>query len=128
MHMDAAKGTYVSNLWLSDLEASDEIQLTRGTATHTLPRWSPDGRLITFLSTRPLPEGIVEKAEKGGAKPADTQLWALDVRGGEPRPLTTLEHDVKMYEWRGDDTIVFAAEEGPTLYERKTKERKDTYV
>ncbi len=128
MHMDAAKGTYVSNLWLSDLGAGEEIQLTRGTATHTLPRWSPDGRLITFLSTRPLPEGIAEKAEKGGAKPADTQLWALDVRGGEPRPLTTLEHDVKTYEWRGDDTIVFAAEEGPTLYERKTKERKDTSV
>jgi dipeptidyl aminopeptidase/acylaminoacyl peptidase len=123
MGMDAAKGTYVSNLWMSDLESGDEIQLTRGTAINMHPRWSPDGRLITFLSTRPLPEGV---AEKRGGRPADTQLWALDMRGGEPWPLTTLERNVKMYEWRGAGTIVFAADEDPTHHERQEKERKDT--
>jgi dipeptidyl aminopeptidase/acylaminoacyl peptidase len=123
MKMDAAKGTYVSNLWMNALDGSNEIQLTRGTATNTMPRWSPDGRLITFLSTRPLPEGV---AENKTAKPAETQLWALNVRGGEPWPLTTLERDVKMYEWLDGDSILFASDEDPTLYERRMKERKDT--
>ncbi|MCW8984046.1 MAG: prolyl oligopeptidase family serine peptidase, partial [Thermoanaerobaculales bacterium] len=121
--MDAAKGTYVSNLWMYGPDGSSAIQLTRGTATNTMPRWSPDGRLITFLSTRPLPDGV---ADNKTAKPAETQLWALNVRGGEPWPLTTLERDVKMYEWLDGDSILFASDEDPTLYERRLKERKDT--
>jgi dipeptidyl aminopeptidase/acylaminoacyl peptidase len=123
VNMDSAAGTYVSNLWLSSLADDEQIQLTRGTATHTRPRWSPDGRLITFLSTRQLP---AKTAGQSAAKPDTTQLWAMNFRGGEPWPLTTLERGVKFYEWRDEDTIVIAAEEVPTLHEREVQNRKDT--
>ena len=123
VNMDSTAGTYVSNLWLSSLTDDEQIQLTRGAATHTRPRWSLDGKLITFLSTRPLP---AEAAGQSAAKPDTTQLWAMNFRGGEPWPLTTLERGVKSYEWRSEDTIVIAAEEAPTLHEKKVQKRKDT--
>jgi dipeptidyl aminopeptidase/acylaminoacyl peptidase len=55
---DKEKGESVSNLWLSSLTEKKELQLTRGTVTHSAPRWSPDGALISFLSTRALPESV----------------------------------------------------------------------
>ena len=53
--VDPDKGP-VSNLFLSGLTERREIQLTRGSVTHSSPRWSPDGKVVSFLSTRPLPE------------------------------------------------------------------------
>ncbi len=54
--MDKEKDRSISNLFLSFLETKKEIQLTRGSASHNAPRWSPNGETIAFLSTRPLPK------------------------------------------------------------------------
>ncbi len=116
--MNEDEGRRVSNLYLSSLADGREIQLTRGRATHSRPRWSPDGRRIAFLSTRPLPD----KAE--GA--ASTQLWLIDPSGGEPWPLTRSERAIRAFEWKDGDTILFLAQEDPSLYEREVKKRKDT--
>ncbi len=118
--MDKDKGERVSNLWLSSLTEKKELQLTRGNFTHSGPRWSPDGALISFLSTRPLPES---------AKKEDlskSQLWLLNPSGGEPWHLTEFERGIQAYGWKDKDTIVFAAQEDAALYERQAKEKKDT--
>ena len=39
--------------------------------------------------------------------------------------MTDFERGIQQFEWLDDDTILFSAEEDPTLYERQTKERKD---
>lgn len=116
--VDTEKGQRVSNLWLSSLTEKKEVQLTRGNYTHASPRWSPDGQRLSFLSTRPLPK----------AKPdlAPAQLWLMSPFGGEPWPLTEFERGVRAYEWRDKDSLVFAAQEDPTQYERAIKEKKDT--
>ncbi len=116
--MDKEKGQRVSNLFLSSLGEDREVQLTRGDHTHSAPRWSPDGKLIAFLSTRPLPE----KKEDA----ASSQLWLIDPAGGEPWPLTSFERRVRSFEWRDTATIIFLAEEDPSLYEQEVKKRKDT--
>ena len=119
--MDKEKGERVSNLFLSSLTEKKEIQLTRGPYKHTEPRWSPDGALISFLSTRPLPETVKEKEEL-----EKSQLWLISPNGGEPWHLTEFKRGVVDYGWMGKDTLVIAAQEDPTLYEQTIKERKDT--
>jgi len=76
-----------SALWLADWAGDTSVQLTRGESVSE-PRFSPDGRYLGFLSTRPAGER--------------TQLWVLDRRGGEPRQLTHVSGELTGYEWSPD--------------------------
>jgi dipeptidyl aminopeptidase/acylaminoacyl peptidase len=107
--MDKDRGRSVSNLYLSSLTSDVEIQLTRGSYSHSSPRWTPAGDLISFMSSRPLPD------KQGDA--ASSQLWLINPAGGEPWPLTSFERGISSYDWKDDETIIFSAQEDPTLYE-----------
>lgn len=122
---DKEKNERVSHLMLSSLTEKKEIQLTRGQSNESNPRWSPDGELIAFISTRPLPKG---KAQGGGDGKPRPQIWLINPFGGEPWPLTHSERAVRSLEWADAQTIIFAAQEDPTLYERTLKEKKDTSI
>ena len=114
---DKEKDGRASSLFLSSLTEKKEIQLTRGTEDHSQPRWSPNGELISFLSTRPRPKQTPEQAR--------AQLWLMNPFGGEPWHLTEFERGIRAYEWIDQDTIVFSGEEDPSLYEREIKKKKD---
>jgi TolB protein len=53
-------------LWLMTADGGDPLQLTYGEFDATMPRWSPDGRWIAYISN------------EGG----NTSLWTVDVPGG----------------------------------------------
>ena len=114
---DKEKDGRISNLYLSSLTEKKEIQLTRGTDDVSSPRWSPSGDMIAFMSSRALPK----------PKPdfAHNQLWLMNVGGGEPWHVTEFERGIQQFEWLDSNTILFSAEEDPSLYERDTKEHKD---
>jgi dipeptidyl aminopeptidase/acylaminoacyl peptidase len=114
---DKDKDVRVSNLYLSSLSDGKALQLTRGTDDISNPRWSPTGETIAYLSSHALPK---PKPDAGSS-----QIWLLASAGGEPWPVTESERGIKQFEWLGNDTILFSAEEDPSLYERQTKERKD---
>jgi dipeptidyl aminopeptidase/acylaminoacyl peptidase len=76
-----------SALWMADWAGTQSVQLTRGESVSE-PRFSPDGRYLSFLSARPA-EG-------------KTQLWVLERRGGEPRQLSHVSGEVTGYEWSPD--------------------------
>ena len=119
--VDTDKDGGVANLFLSSLTEKREIQLTRGTDNNSSPKWSRDGRLIAFISNRQLPK----PPKEGPGKPSPTQIWLINPFGGEPWPLTHSERGVRSFDWVGSDAILAAAEEDPSLYERKEEEKRD---
>ena len=84
---------YVSAIYLAPTGASGDAeprQITTGTSRDTAPRWSPDGQRLAFLSDRT----------------GTTQLYLLDLRGGEAQQITTLERGVSNPVWSPDGTRV----------------------
>src|SRR5579863_278563 len=108
---DKDKDLRVGNLYLSNLSDGKAVQLTRGTDEISNPRWSPSGEMIAYLSSHALPK---PKPDTGS-----TQIWMMNSAGGEPWPVTESERGVKQFEWLNDDTILFSAEEDPSLYEQQ---------
>ncbi len=78
-----------SDIWMVSWDGKESVHLTYSPEPESSPRWSPDGRYLSFLSSRP-----------GVAK--GNQVWVLDRRGGEAYQLTELKQKVSACEWSPD--------------------------
>jgi dipeptidyl aminopeptidase/acylaminoacyl peptidase len=86
---DTAEDKYDEDIWMTATDGSGSVQLTYTGEDETQPKWSPDNKWISFLSSR-------EKAKE------KTQLWLMDRRGGEARQLTELKVNISDYHWSPD--------------------------
>lgn len=127
---EEGEDTRVSRLWLSRLEGGGTPpkprQLTRKPGDISSPRLSPDDRHVAFLSDRELPGR--DEDEGDDSNEAETQLWALPLGGGEAFPVTRFERSPVDFGWIDAETLVVAAPEAPSEWERERKEAKDTAV
>jgi dipeptidyl aminopeptidase/acylaminoacyl peptidase len=78
-----------SHIWMISFDGKTERQMTSSQESESAPRWSPDGRYLSFTSSRPGPA-------KGN------QVWLLDRDGGEAFQLTELKGRLQGYEWSPD--------------------------
>ena len=86
--VDSAKDRNVSHVWMTSWDGTHTIQATSSTSSESTPRWSPDGRYLSFLSSR------------GGAD--DDQLWLMDRMGGEAEMVTHVKGGISDYAWSPD--------------------------
>src|SRR5882672_9412804 len=77
-----------SAIWSVPADGSRQAMvLTTAPQSSTMPRWSPDGKAIAFLSARPMPGDAATETLR-------TQVWLLPLGGGEPRRVTSLLNGV----------------------------------
>jgi dipeptidyl aminopeptidase/acylaminoacyl peptidase len=106
---DTAANRWVTHIHVLD-EAGDTRQLTQGEASCTAPAWSPDGRLISFLSTR-----------DAKATPAWRSLFVIPADGGEAVRIAAPDGDVLEYVWSHDGESIALLTDG-TLPADKAEE------
>ncbi len=109
---DSAKDKYDADIWMSSWDGKESIRLTSSPENETNPRWSPDGKYLTFLSSR------------YDAK--TTQLWKMDRRGGEALALTKLKVDISSYEWSPDAKKIVMVIKDQDIKDTEEKEKKKT--
>jgi dipeptidyl aminopeptidase/acylaminoacyl peptidase len=80
-------------------DGTQQIPLTNPAHDISSPRWSLDGRYVSYMAT---PTGTDK-----------TQIMLLDRRGGEARALTAVTDDIESYEWSPDSKrLVLVMEQG----------------
>jgi len=67
------------------------------------PQWSPDGRMIAFLSDRPLPG---EATGDDDSKEGTTRVWLISTEGGEAFPVYSEKLDTHAFAWSTSGTQV----------------------
>src|SRR5204862_8122905 len=77
------------HVWTVGIDGQNERQITSSTDSESSPRFSPDGKYLSFTSSRP-----------GKAK--GNQVWLLDRSGGEASQLTDVKGRLQGYEWSPD--------------------------
>src|SRR5258705_3319767 len=78
-----------AHIWMVGIDGQNEGQITSSTDSESLPKFSPDGKYLSFTSSRP-----------GKAK--GNQVWLLDRSGGEAFQLTEVKGRLQGYEWSPD--------------------------
>jgi dipeptidyl aminopeptidase/acylaminoacyl peptidase len=87
-----------SDIWMASWDGTQEIQLTSSPDGESQPRWSPDNKYISFVSSRQ------------GAK--DGQLWLMNRAGGEAIKVSDVKGGIAEYAWAPDaKRIVFVVSE-----------------
>ncbi|HVG19427.1 MAG TPA: S9 family peptidase, partial [Blastocatellia bacterium] len=87
--IDVKEDKSISHIWMVGFDGKNDRQITYSQESETSPRWSPDGKYLSFTSSRP-----------GKAK--GNQVWLLDRSGGEAFQLTEVKGRIQGYEWSPD--------------------------
>ncbi len=108
--VDSKADKRVTRIWMANWEGTEELQLTNGQESESSPRWSPDGKYLSFVTSR-----------AGEAK--GSQIWLLNRQGGEARQLTHFKnYEISDYDWSPDSTqlaIVLREKDEPDTEEPK---------
>ncbi len=73
-----------SRIWMLPVKGGEAIPMTAKGSSASRPRWSPDGKYLSFLAAR---------------DDGKTQVWMLFRKGGDSVQLTEIAQGVKSYDW-----------------------------
>jgi Tol biopolymer transport system component len=84
---DFDKGRSETRIWMVSTDGGNAVPMTGTGSSASRPRWSPDGRYLSFLAAR---------------NEGKTQVWTLNRMGGEAVQLTNIARGVQSYDWSPD--------------------------
>ena len=96
--VDSATDKRNADIWMTSWDGSESVQLTNSPDGESSPRWSPDGKYISFTSAR-----------NGGSN----QIYLLNRQGGEAKKLTSVSGDLSEYAWSPDSKRILLAIKDP---------------
>jgi dipeptidyl aminopeptidase/acylaminoacyl peptidase len=104
------ENAFETEIWVARVAAPhDPYQLTTGKKSSSIPRWSPDGHELAFLSDR------------DGKK----QIYVISLMGGEARQVSKAEAAVNAFKWMPDGkALVYTASDATS---KEMKDRKEKY-
>lgn len=108
--MEGEKSEYRSQIWVVSSNGKSNYQYTHGEKSATSPSFSPDGKYLSFTSSR------------GGKK---NQVWIMRLQGGEAIKLTDAKSGVSSYRWSPDgQTIAYTMRDPESKEDEKRKKEK----
>ena len=106
------RSEYVNQVWICNSDGSHHQQLTQGDRNSANPQWSPDGRWISFASSR---DGKMN-------------LYLLPVGGGEAEKITEVKTGITNYSWSRDSRMIaFTMLDAVSDKEEKDKKSKNDW-
>ncbi len=111
--IDEESNDYRGAIWVAPLDGSGEPRaFTSGEKRDAMPRWSPDGRWLAFVSNR-------------GPDKTPANLYVIPAEGGEARKLTDRKEGVEKIAWSPDSTrIAFASRYRDAAYEEEDDKKR----
>ena len=111
---DMTRDAADADIWTVPTTGGPAVQRTSSPKADNMPRWSPDGRTIAFLS----------------AREDKVQLYTMPAEGGDATRRTNGKGAVRQFEWAPDGrSLAVVAEVEPTADdERRVKEKDDAVV
>lgn len=103
---DSAKDKSDSDIWMISWDGTQSVKLTASPDGENHPRWSPDGKYLTFLSSR--------------YDTKSSQIWRMDRRGGEAEKLTELKYSISDFVWSPDAKKILL-----TIHDQESSEEAD---
>jgi len=85
---DLKKDKSETRIWMIRSNGGEAIPMTGKGYSAGRPRWSPDGKYLSFLASK-----------SKGKKP---QVWSLNRLGGEARQITKVKQGVSGFDWSPD--------------------------
>ncbi|HEU4479829.1 MAG TPA: S9 family peptidase [Pyrinomonadaceae bacterium] len=108
--MGPDKSEFVTQIWIANADGSDPLQMTFAEKSSDNPKWSPDGRLIAFTSSRS----------------GKSNLYVMRLIGGEAEKITDVKSAVSGFAWSPDGRqLAFLMRDPQTDEEEKEAKGKD---
>ncbi len=99
-----------TRIWMVSAHGGDALPMTAEGVSSGHPRWSPDGKYLSFTSSR------------NGGK---SQVWLLNRQGGEAVKLTDITQGVGGFEWSPDSTRLVLELQDPKPEDAEAEKDKD---